>query len=107
MEPKTLVFDKEFVNKNSFHSYKKPIGINKVDIRYITDDGIIPLYLEYPQMNAHVKYFNKSSIHMNILVHNKKILKKTTIKYEIKLQVYLKKNLIVNRCIKRNTLKLK
>ena len=76
MEPKTLVFDKEFVNKNSFHSYKKPIGINKVDIRYITDDGIIPLYLEYPQMNAHVKYFNKSSIHMNILVHNKKILKK-------------------------------
>ena len=41
-------------------------------------------------MNAHTKYFDKSSKYMNLLVNDKRILEKYT-KYGIKLKVELKK----------------
>ena len=32
MEPKTVIYEKEYVNKNAFHRCKEPITINKVNI---------------------------------------------------------------------------
>ena len=84
-------------NSNLKNRCKGPITINKVDIRkvvlsknnsygtkgafkclyigYISNAGIIPLCIILPQMNTYVKYFDKNSKYMNILVHDKKILK--------------------------------
>ena len=56
-------------------------------------------------MNAYVKYFDKNSKYMNILGHDKEILKKYGIWNKIK--SLFKKSLIVNQYIMINTLKLK
>ena len=94
MKPKLLIFDKIYVNKNIFHRCKEPITINKVDIRkimlskkdsygnrgafkyfigYISNSGIVPLYIILPQMNAYVKYFDKNKQYINHLVHDKEL----------------------------------
>ena len=67
--------------------------------------GIIPLCIMLPQINTCVKYF-KDNKHMNLLVNDKKYYK-NIMKYGIKLNIYLKKYLIVNQCILINILKLK
>ena len=58
-------------------------------------------------MNAYAKCFDRNGKYMNLLVHDKEILKKySEIQDENKVN-YLKKIFIVNHCIKINTLKLK
>ena len=59
-----------------------------------------------PQINAYVKYFDKNSQYINLLVYDEELLT-NIMKYGIKLKIYLKKNLIVNQCIMINALKLK
>ena len=45
-------------------------------------------------MNAYVKYFDKNSQYINLLVYDEELLT-NIMKYGIKLKIYLKKNLIV------------
>ena len=94
MENKILVFDKKCINKNAFHKYKQPTSIDKVEIRgavlsktdlygnkgtfkyfigYIRNDGITPLNIKLPEMNAFAKYFKDK--YMSLLVHDKETLK--------------------------------
>ena len=35
MEQKALIFDKQCINRNAFHKNKRPINIDKVEIRRI------------------------------------------------------------------------
>ena len=78
-------------NKDSF----------KYFIGYISNGhGIITLYKRLPQINAFITYF-KDSKYMNLLVYDKELLK-NTMKYGIKLKIYLKRKLIVNKCIMIN-----
>ena len=96
MEQKVLIFGKEYINKNAFLRYKKPIVINKLEINkimlskkdsycnkgafkyfigYICNTGIISLYIILLQMNTYAKYFGGTKC-VNFLVHDKEILKK-------------------------------
>ena len=80
----------------------------KYCIGYISETSAlpIPLCIKLPQMNGYVKYFDSKNKYMNLLVHNKELLKKyNAIWYKI--SNLLKKSLIVNHCIMINTLKLK
>ena len=75
---------------------EKPIPIDKVEIKlivlyrkdshgnkgafkyfigYKSNAGIIPLYIKLPKMNAYAKYFKDSKL-VNLLVHDKGLLKK-------------------------------
>ena len=36
----------------------------------------MPLYIILPQMNAHMKHFDKNYQYINLLVHDKKLSKK-------------------------------
>ena len=122
-----MIFNKEYINKNEFHRYKKLIIINEVEIKrivlnrknsydkrgafkyfigYISNASIIPLYIKHTQMNTYTKYFDRNSKYMSSLVHDKEILK-DTMKYGIILENHLKKILIVKQCITINALKLK
>ena len=65
------------------------------------NDGIIPLYIRLPPINALAKYF-KDSKYMNLLLYDRELFK-NIMQYRIKLVVYLKMNLIVNQYIKINT----
>ena len=47
-------------------------------------------------MNVFVKYFDKNSQYINLLVHDKE-LSKNIMKYGIKLKTYLMSNLVVNQ----------
>lgn len=87
---------KEYINKTAFLTYKKQITINEAEIKkvvfsktdsygnkiafkyfigYIRNAGIIPMYIIFSEINAYCKYF-KGNKRVNLLVHNKKILKK-------------------------------
>ena len=80
----------------------------KYCIGYISETSAlpIPLCIKLPQMNGYVKYFDSKNKYMNLLVHNKELLKKyNAIWYKI--SNLLKKSLMVNHCIMINTLKLK
>ena len=126
---KALIFDKQCINKNAFLKNKKPITIDKVEnkiivlskkdsygkkgsfkyfIGYIneTDAFPLPLCIKLPQMNGHVKYFDSNNKCMNLLVHDKELLKKYNEIWD-KISNLLKKGLIVNQCMIINTLKLK
>ena len=50
-------------------------GAFKYFIGYGSNAGIIPLCIRLPQMNGYVKYF-KDANYMNLLVHDKELLKK-------------------------------
>ena len=97
MEQTTLIFDKEYINKNAFHRYKKPITINKAEIKkivlpkkdsygnkgafkyfigYISHTGFIPLCIRLPQMNVYTKYFNNGSKCMNLLLRDEVLIEK-------------------------------
>ena len=57
---------------------------------------------------GYTKYFNNDNRYVNLLVSDKKkIIKKNTMKYGIRLKAYSKKNLIKNYCIIINMLVLK
>ena len=89
----TLTFGEKCINKNKFHMHKKPISIDGIDTQKIVlsskelygnkyfigyddyNDGIIPLYVRLPPMNALTKYF-KDSKYMNLLVYDKELFKK-------------------------------
>ena len=87
---------KEYINKTAFLTCKKQITINEAEIKkvvfsktdsycnkiafkyfigYIRNAGIIPMYIIFSEINAYCKYF-KGNKRVNLLVHNKKILKK-------------------------------
>ena len=97
MEKKAFIFDKQCINKNAFHKNKRPISINKVEIKrtvlykkdsyggkgsfkyvigYINDTDAfpVPLCIKGPQLNGYVKYFNDNKC-MNLLVHDAELLK--------------------------------
>ena len=84
MEKKVLVFGGKCIIKNSFHKYKQPTSINEADIivlsskesynnkgalkyfiGYISNVGIIPLYITVLEMNPFVKYFDDNNNQMN------------------------------------------
>ena len=90
-----MIFYKECIIKNLFHKCKSPISIDKVDIKkivlsskesygnkgvfkyfigYISNAGIVPLYIKLPQMNA--KYFDSNNKYMKFVVCHKQLLKK-------------------------------
>ena len=47
----------------------------------------IPLCIKHPQVNGYVKYFDSNNKCINLLVHDKELLKNTT-KYGIRLVTY-------------------
>ena len=98
MEQNTLIFGEDCINKNAFHKNKRPINIDEVDIKrivlsskhsygnrdsfkyfigYIDIGNILPapLCIKLPQMNGYTKYFDNNNKYMNLLVHDKKLLK--------------------------------
>ena len=89
MEQKALMFDKQCINKNAFHKIKRPISIDKVEIKRIllskkdsygkkdsfkyiigyineTDAFPVPLCKKNPQINGYVKYFDNNNNRMNL-----------------------------------------
>ena len=98
MEQKVIYLGENVIIKSVFHKNKKPITINEVDIKQIvlsykkscSKDSFkyfigcrhkgnafpSPLCVKVPQMNAYAKYFHKNNEYMNLLVNDKKILKK-------------------------------
>ena len=75
------------INKNAFHKNKRPISIDKVEIRrivlskkdlydkkgsfkyfigYINKTDAFPVPLKLPQMNEYVKYFDSNNNYMNL-----------------------------------------
>ena len=47
----------------------------------------VPLRIKLRQMKGYVKYFDNHNIYMDVLVHDKELLKSTT-KYEIRLVIW-------------------
>ena len=83
MEQEDIHFGENSIIKSAFHKNKKPININKVDIKrialsdkksqlkdsfkyfvgYRNKGNAFPslLYIKLPQMNAYTKYFDKNN----------------------------------------------
>ena len=87
--------------------------VTKVNISILLDIYIYegnalpsPLCIKLLQMKAYDKYFDKNNKSMNILVYDKKILKKYNDTQD-KTKTFFGKKLIVNQNIMINTLKLK
>ena len=55
-----------FGNKGAFQYF----------IGYISNVGIIPVYIKLPQIHEFVKYFDNNSKCMNLLVHDEETLEK-------------------------------
>ena len=125
MEWKDLIFDKQCINKNEFRKNKKPVSIDKVEIRrivlskkdsydkkgsfiyfieFINETNTFPVNL--PQMNRYVKIVDSNNKSMNLLIQDKDLLKNAT-KYGIRLIIYWKKGLVVKQCTIMTTLKLR
>ena len=62
---------------SSTHSYGNK-GLFKYFIGYINNDNafLIPLCINLPQMNGYTKYFDINNKYVNLLVHDKKLLKR-------------------------------
>ena len=98
MEQKALISGENCINKNAFHKNGRPISIDKVDIRRIVlsnkfhmvtkiylyfigymnknDPSPAPLCIKLPQTNRYTKYFDSNNYYINLLVHDKELLKK-------------------------------
>ena len=98
MEQKVIYLGENGIIKRAFHKNKKPININEAGIKQIvltykkscSKDSFkyfigcrhkgnafpSPLCVKVPQMNTYTKYFHKNNKYMNLLVNDKKILKK-------------------------------
>ena len=93
MVPKALIFGEDYINKNAFHKNKRPISIDKVDIKrivlskkylygnkgsfkyfigyiHIANVFPIPLCMKLPQNNGYLKYFDNNNKYINLLVHD-------------------------------------
>ena len=92
---------------SSKHSYGNK-GSYKCFIGYINNCNAfpIPLCIKLPQMIGYTKYFDNNKKYMNLLFHDKKLLKKYNEIWD-KISNIFKKGLIVHQCIKINTLKVK
>ena len=97
MKQEAVYFRENGIIKSTFHKNKRPINIDEVDIEEIVlshkkscrkesfkyfngyrhkgDAFPSLLYIKLPQMNAYVKYFDKSSRYIKTLVNDKEILK--------------------------------
>ena len=51
-------------------------GAFKYFIGYKSNDGIIPLYIKLPQINAFAKHFDGNNKYMNLLVLDERLLEK-------------------------------
>ena len=98
MKQEAVYFRENSMIKSAFHKNKRPININEVDIEkivlshkklYIKDSFkysigyrhkgnafLSPLCIKLPKMNAYIKYFDKNSKYINLLVNVKEVLKK-------------------------------
>ena len=96
MEQKNLIFSKHCINKNKLHKNKRPININRVEIkwvvlskndshgkqsslkyliRYINETNAlpIPLCIKLPQINGYIKYFDRNNKYINFLAHDQEL----------------------------------
>ena len=110
-----------------FHKRKHLIDTDKVDIdRIVLSDQdsyaekrafkcfiwnkiskfIKSLCIKLPQMSRYAKYFESNNKYVNFLVHYEGFLKKYNAVWD-KISNLLKKDLIVNQYMMKNTLKLK
>ena len=114
MEQKAL-FGKDCIIKPGFHKEKnkKIISVDKEEtkrimlfdkclygekrsfkyfIRYIneTDTFLAPSFITFPQRNRYTKYFDNNKRNIHLLAHDEKLLK-NTMRYRVKLKLYLKK----------------
>ena len=98
MEQEAIHFGENKIIKGSFYKNKKPININKIDIKRIALSDKIslskdsfkyfigyshernaflsPLCIKLPQMNVYTKYCHKNNKYMNHLVKDEKTRKK-------------------------------
>ena len=96
MEQEVVCFGENGIIKRAFHKNKTPININEVDIEEIVlfhkksyskdsfkyfigyrlkGNGFpSPSCVNFPQMNAHAKHFDKYNEHIDLLVNDKEML---------------------------------
>ena len=108
MEQEAVYFAEICSIISAFHENKRPINITEVDtekiklpdkksfgkdsfkyfIGYRHEGNTFPspLCVKRPQMNACTKYFDENNKYINLLVSDKKILEKHSIRYGIKLK---------------------
>ena len=69
-------------------SYGKK-GSFKYFIEYINEADAfpVPLCIKRPQMNGYIKYFDNNNKCINLLVHDKELLK-NIVKYRVRLIIY-------------------
>ena len=112
-EQKGIHFRENSTIKSTFHKNKKPININKVDIKRTTSDKKSygkdsfkyfigyrhegnafrsPLCIKFSQMNAYATYFDKNSKCRNHLVKDEIMLKKY-VKIWNKIKSFIKKKI--------------
>ena len=70
------------------------------------DPSPAPLYIKLPQTNTYTKYFDSNNYYMNLLVHDKELLKKYNEIWD-KVKDLFKKKFNSKQCIMINILKLK
>ena len=99
MESKILSYDETCINKNAFHKEANSINIDEIKIDKIMlfdkisygnkgffkyNIGYIhkgkafpsPLNIKLPQLTGYTKYFDNNNKYVNLLVNDKKLLKK-------------------------------
>ena len=99
MESKILSCDETCIHKNVFHKETNLININEVDINKIMpfdktsygNKGFFKYYIGYihkgkafpsplnkklPQLTGHTKHFDNNNKYINLLINDKKIIKK-------------------------------
>ena len=98
MEQEGVYFGENDIIKSAFHKNKKPTNINEGNIKEIVlshkksygkdsfkyfigykhEGNAFPslLCVKLPQMNANAKYFDKNSKYVNLLVNDKKNIRK-------------------------------
>ena len=67
--------------------------VKEIHSNILLDALLVPLCIKLPQMNGYVKYFNYSK-GMNLLVHDKELLKKYNEIWD-KIRNLLKKGLVI------------
>ena len=99
MKPKVLSCDKTCINKNAFYKTTTSLNIDEVDINKITlldktsygnkgsfkyhigyrhkNEALLsPLNINLPQLNGYTKHFDNNNRYVNLLINDKKLLKK-------------------------------
>ena len=96
---RTCSYDETCINKNAFHKTTTSINIDEVDINKITlldktsygNKGLFkyhigyihknkalpsPLNIKIPQLTGYTKHFDNNNKYVNLLINDKKIIKK-------------------------------